>query len=290
MPALPTAPSLLTSSLVGLGGLLIVVVAVSGGCYLRSRIAKSLAERRRARTTDAENAGNASSATVEGKSAATKTEPPLAVLVAARKSLHAQQQKAAATTYRVALHKALMADHAAKPVYTVNAPVVLASSPGARILLRLQGKQHTAGRVVTRRTWSHPGPSPLRSSITAPQPGAEHVPAPLVVVSTVVAPIHILAPAPVVFVKKPPIALTRDSSSDYTDSDDDLDEPIIPSPIPTQPRVFLDSRRGNLRCAMNIKRALAKTSTPQLPPGKFLENGRGKRLSVRVRKEKENRI
>ncbi|KAJ7479786.1 hypothetical protein FB451DRAFT_1365488 [Mycena latifolia] len=132
------------------------------------------------------------------------------------------------------LHKVLMADRAAKPVFTINAPVILASSPGARVLLRLQGKQHTAGHVVTHRTWSHPGPSPLRSSITAPAPEVEHDPAPLAVVSTDAAPVHILAPVPVVLVEKPPVALTRsalilarlsddtdsDSSSDYTNSDD----------------------------------------------------------------------
>ncbi|KAJ7479778.1 hypothetical protein FB451DRAFT_1365482 [Mycena latifolia] len=148
------------------------------------------------------------------------------------------------------------------------------------------------------------GHHPFAPPSSPPQPEVEHVPAPLAVVSTDAAAVYILAPLPVVLVDNPPIALTRsalilarlgddtdsDSSSDYTDSDDDLDEPIIPSPISTQPRVLLDSRRGNLRRAVHIKRALAKISTPQLSPGKPLENGRGKRLSVRARKEKENGI
>ncbi|KAJ7479751.1 hypothetical protein FB451DRAFT_1395311 [Mycena latifolia] len=315
MPVLPATPpsipSFLQSPLVGLASFVGVVVVISGGCFVGHRVTEILAARR-ARPTDTEKAGNASTAILEGKTTGAANNAALSVLIAARATLHAQQTTSAAKTQRLALHKALMTGSISKPVHAVDAPFVLALSSCARTFLRHQGEQHAPGRVVTRRTWSLPGPSPLRFSITAPAPDVEHVPAPLAVVSTDAAPVHILAPVPAVFVEKPPtrseLILARlgddtdsDSSSDYASDDedtdrgdDDIDELIrsvsipIPISIPSQPHVLVDSRLRNLRHAAYVKRSVAKTFTPQLSPGKSLENGMGKRLSVRARKEKEN--
>ncbi|KAJ7479705.1 hypothetical protein FB451DRAFT_1395271 [Mycena latifolia] len=283
MPVLPTTPpattSFLTQPLVGLGGLLMVVVVVSGGCYVKNHIVKKLAERRRVRAADLEKAGNAQAAIVDGQTTDSTKNAALSVFVAAREALHNSQITVATKNHCVALHKALMTE----PVYGADSPIIAFLAPSTRIL-RQQGEKYAPGRIVARS-------SPTTSRRPPPiSPEAAF-------------PVMILSPA-VLIVEKLPVVLTRsarilarladdtdtDSGSEYSDSDDDeFAERIIPAPLRNQSRVLADSPHRNLHRVSHIKRSVGKTSKMLAsPPSKSLARSMGRKSPLRAGREKEN--
>ncbi|KAF7334543.1 hypothetical protein MVEN_02284200 [Mycena venus] len=213
MPSLPSsapsAPSFLPSPLLGLGIFVLVFILVTGVYALYSYLARKLAERR-SHISDVEKAGDASATPMKGRG---KRAPqsPADVLVAARPGFSFRQSKTSEKKELVSLHKTLMAQK--------NAPgkaalLVVAPSP-LRPFLEQQGMHRTLGLARVHQDRPLPGPSPLRSVYTAPEPVSVGVtllfmnkPSPAPVSTPLPAPVTITVPTPVAASVAPPAPIS----------------------------------------------------------------------------------
>ncbi|KAF7374794.1 hypothetical protein MSAN_00364900 [Mycena sanguinolenta] len=234
MPALPsTAPSVpaLPPPLVLLAIFVVVFTVITCICAVYPVVASCLAARR-VRRSDEESACGGSTAPIAAKARKASASAPAEVLFNARTAIFVLKAKRAAEKELAAFHKTLMAGKTAPQVpQRVEA--------GASVVSRFIQKQiaiPTKGHTGARRKRSLPGPSPLRSVYTAPEPAPEpkSTPAPASALPTTTTTPIIPAPASPTIPKGPTAlilaALARgDLDSDTASINEEDQEGIAPS-------------------------------------------------------------
>ncbi|KAJ6513127.1 hypothetical protein C8R45DRAFT_1068180 [Mycena sanguinolenta] len=232
MPALPSTPPS-TPTLPSPLALLVVFVvtfAVVTGIYALYPVVASLLAARRARASDEESACGGSTAHIATKARKASASPPAEVLFAARTAIFVLKAKLATEKDLVAFHESLMARKTApKALQRVEA--------GSSVVSRFITKHSavpTIGHASGHRKRSFPGPSPLRSVYTAPEPAPALEPTPTITTPALpTTPILSSPPASPVVPKGPTAlilaALARGDDSDTASVDYEEEEGIAPS-------------------------------------------------------------
>ncbi|KAJ6513114.1 hypothetical protein C8R45DRAFT_1153937 [Mycena sanguinolenta] len=234
MPALPSTPPS-TPSPLALLVVFVVTFAVVTGIYALYPVVASWLAARRARASDEESACGGSTAHIATKARKASAPAPAEVLFTARTAIFVLKAKLATEKDLVAFHKSLMARKTAP-----EAPqrVEAGSSVVSRFI-----KKHSAasikGHAGARRKRSLPGPSPLRSVYTAPEPAPAPEPTPAIATPAIATPaipttpILPSAPTSPVIPNGPTAlilaALARGDDSDTASVDYEEEEGIAPS-------------------------------------------------------------
>ncbi|KAJ6513117.1 hypothetical protein C8R45DRAFT_1207021 [Mycena sanguinolenta] len=227
-PSAPTAPSTPTlPSPLALLVVFVVTFAVVTGIYALYPVVASWLAARRARASDEESACGGSIAKKARKASA---PAPAEVLFAARTAIFVLKAKLANEKDLVAFHKSLMAR---KTAPKASQRVEAGSSVVSRFI-----KKHSAasnkGHAGARRKRSLPGPSPLRSVYTAPEPAPAPEPTPAITTPALpTTPILPSAPASPTIPKGQTAlilaALARGDDSDTASVNYEEEEGIAPS-------------------------------------------------------------